>query len=339
MTIDADTPPPGSRLDRAAGVLLGAACGDALGVPYEFAARLDESRTPEMVGGGLGPYAPGEYSDDTQMAVCLAEAALKHTDMAGEAARRRVAEAFLRWRREGATDIGMQTSAVLDAAAPASGTPEVAEAMFTAARRRYESGVPSAGNGSLMRTAPLALSFLDDPEGLAAAAALYSDITHADPLAEEACVLWCEGIRHAVVHGGFGGVREGLRLLPEDHRARWAGWLDEAESRPPHAFENNGFVVMALQAAWSAVARTQEPEGRPEEHFRLALEAAVRAGNDTDTVAAIAGGLLGARWGASAVPPDFRSAVHGWPGLTGADLAAMAVRIATGEGQAPDPRR
>ncbi|WP_017623086.1 ADP-ribosylglycohydrolase family protein [Nocardiopsis chromatogenes] len=339
MPDDAGAPSSGSRLDRAAGVLLGAACGDALGVPYEFAARLDESRTPEMVGGGLGPYAPGEYSDDTQMAVCLAEAALEHADMTAEAARRSVAEAFLLWRREGASDIGMQTSAVLDAAAPAGGTPKVAEAMFAAARRRYESGVPSAGNGSLMRTAPLALSYLDDPEGLAAAAALYSDITHADPLAEEACVLWCEGIRHAVVHGGFEGVREGLRLLPEEHRARWGEWLDEAESRPPYAFENNGFVVAALQAAWSAVVRTKAPEARPEEHFRLALEEAVRAGNDTDTVAAIAGGLLGARWGASAVPAHFRGAVHGWPGLTGEDLVSMAVRIAEGDGAVQEARR
>ena len=52
--------------DRAAGVLLAAACGDALGVPYEFAPRLTQKQTPQMIGGGLGPYAPGEYSDDTR---------------------------------------------------------------------------------------------------------------------------------------------------------------------------------------------------------------------------------------------------------------------------------
>lgn len=66
--------------DRAAGALVGAACGDALGVPYEFGAPLSGNRTPEMVGGGLGPYAPGEYSDDTQMAVCIAEALRDHED-------------------------------------------------------------------------------------------------------------------------------------------------------------------------------------------------------------------------------------------------------------------
>ncbi|MGQ4420620.1 ADP-ribosylglycohydrolase family protein, partial [Streptomyces sp. SAS_269] len=61
--------------DRAAGVLLGAAVGDALGVPYEFQTRLREDQQPRMIGGGLGPYEPGEYSDDTQMQVCIAQVA------------------------------------------------------------------------------------------------------------------------------------------------------------------------------------------------------------------------------------------------------------------------
>src|SRR5919202_3025154 len=100
--------------DRAAGVLLGAACGDALGVPYESdSRRLDGP--PRMLGGGLGPYAPGEYSDDTQMAVCIAEVAATGADLREEAALDRIAANFLRWRREGATDIGAQTRAVLDA--------------------------------------------------------------------------------------------------------------------------------------------------------------------------------------------------------------------------------
>ena len=60
------------QLDRAAGGLLGAACGDALGVPYEFARPPGSGEMPVMKGGGLGPYAPGAYSDDTQMLVCIA---------------------------------------------------------------------------------------------------------------------------------------------------------------------------------------------------------------------------------------------------------------------------
>ncbi|MGW2788234.1 ADP-ribosylglycohydrolase family protein, partial [Streptomyces populi] len=67
--------------DRAAGVLLGAAVGDALGVPYEFGARLRDDQQPRMIGGGLGPYEPGEYSDDTQMQVCIAEVAAGGADL------------------------------------------------------------------------------------------------------------------------------------------------------------------------------------------------------------------------------------------------------------------
>ncbi|WP_017593852.1 ADP-ribosylglycohydrolase family protein [Nocardiopsis potens] len=329
------------RRDRAAGVLLGAAAGDALGVPYEFAPRLGDNEEPRMKGGGLGPYAPGEYSDDTQMAVCLAETALHFPDMRGGEARRYAAEAWLRWYREGATDIGNQTASVLSAAAPLSGTGAVAEKMAETARERHRSGVPSAGNGSLMRTAPLALAYLDDPGTLAEAAWDYSAMTHADPLACEACVLWCEGVRHAVVHGTFDGVRAGLDLVGAEGRDRWRAWLDEAEAEPPARFSPNGFVVPALQAAWSAVRRTPVPEGEsPSGHLRLALEAAVRAGDDTDTVAAIAGALLGAAWGASAVPAHWHQAVHGWPGHRAEDLMSMGVRIAFGSGgQAGGPPR
>src|SRR5680860_280977 len=72
-----------AHLDRTAGVLVAQAWGDALGVPYEFSAP--PSGEPEMKGGGLRPYAPGEYSDDTQMAVCIAEVAAKGLDLTSDA--------------------------------------------------------------------------------------------------------------------------------------------------------------------------------------------------------------------------------------------------------------
>src|SRR5882757_6314433 len=84
--------------DRAAGVLVGQACGDALGVPYEFGIkRLTPSDQPKMVGGGLGPYQPGEYSDDTQMAVCIARVAAMGADLTTPAAQQAVARKFLQW--------------------------------------------------------------------------------------------------------------------------------------------------------------------------------------------------------------------------------------------------
>ncbi|MEV5784312.1 ADP-ribosylglycohydrolase family protein [Streptomyces sp. NPDC052287] len=320
--------------DRAAGVLLGAAVGDALGVPYEFEARLRDDQQPRMIGGGLGPYEPGEYSDDTQMQVCIAEVAADGTDLRTPEALDAIAANFQGWLSGGASDVGSQTRAVLGTASSTSRAPGVA--MLAAARSLTAGNNRSAGNGSLMRTGIVALGHLGDAAEMAEAAVAVSALTHPDPDCADACVLWCSGIRTAVLHGTFDGVRAGLDLIPAERREVWAKRLDEAEANPPHHFANNGWVVHALQAAWSAITRTAVPELSPAEnafpaqHFGLALEAAVRAGTDTDTVAAIAGALLGARWGCSGIPLEWQQAVHGWPGLTGADLVRLAVRAARG---------
>ena len=106
-----------------------------------------------------------------------------------------------------------------------------------------------------------------------------------------------------------------------------------AEKSQPSDFKNNGWVVEALQGAWSAITTTPIPQDDPAsgvfrvDHLRLALDAAVRGGGDTDTVAAIAGGLLGAVYGASAVPAEWRRVLHGWPGLGTRGLVALATRI------------
>lgn len=320
--------------DRAAGVLLGAAAGDALGVPYEFQARLTGEEQPRMIGGGLGPYEPGEYSDDTQMQVCIAEVAATGADLRSPEALDAVAANFQRWLREGASDVGNQTRAVLHAAGRTSGA--AGAAMREAARSFTAARANSAGNGSLMRTGIVALAHLGDAAEMAEAAVAVSGLTHPDPDCADACVLWCSGIRTAVLEGTFDGVRAGLELLPAERRALWAERLDEAEAHPPHHFSPNGWVVAALQAAWSAITHTPVPGlnpgegGFPAQHLRLALEAAVRAGDDTDTVAAIAGALLGARWGCSGIPLEWQRAVNGWPSLTGVDLVRLAVRTALG---------
>ncbi|MEU5958141.1 ADP-ribosylglycohydrolase family protein [Streptomyces sp. NPDC047525] len=319
--------------DRAAGVLIGAACGDALGVPYEFQPRLTDSQQPVMVGGGLGPYKPGEYSDDTQMQVCIAEVAATGADLTGRSALDRIARRFHQWRDGGASDIGSQTRAVLSAA-KARKEASVSKAMTAEADAYTARTQYSAGNGSLMRTGIVALAYLDDIDGMVRAVTLISSLTHSDPECVEACILWCSGIRTAVLEGTLRGVREGVALLAADRQDVWNARLDEAEVNPPHHWASNGYVVTALQAAWSAITRTPVPElepangSFPAQHFQLATEAAVRAGNDTDTVAAIAGALLGARWGVSGIPLSWQQAVNGWPNLTGPDLVRLSVRTA-----------
>jgi ADP-ribosyl-[dinitrogen reductase] hydrolase len=96
-------------------------------------------------------------------------------------------------------------------------------------------------------------------------------------------------------------------------------------------------VVEAFQGAWSAITMTSSQIDDPtaglhREHLALGLEAAVRGGRDTDTVAAIAGALLGGAHGASAVPAHWRDLLHGWPGMTAADLTDLATAI-TGQAQ------
>jgi ADP-ribosylglycohydrolase len=116
-------------------VLLGAACGDALGVPYEFLPALGPDEIPVMKGGGLGPYEPGEYSDDTQMAVCIARVAATGADLRDDDALDQIADAFLDWAAHGASDIGSQTAAVLSTTVAGA---RPAEALRRAGRELHE---------------------------------------------------------------------------------------------------------------------------------------------------------------------------------------------------------
>ena len=300
-----------AQLDRAQGVLVATAAGDALGAGYEFGPPLPADAPVAMTGGGSFDWAPGEWTDDTSMALAIAETA---------AAQDAVTARWAAWARD-AKDVGNQTRRVLGAVRH--GT--AAEAL-TASRELHELTGHTAGNGSLMRTAPVALAFLGDPGGLTEAAAAVSALTHYDEEAGEACVLWCHAIRHAVLTGDL-DARAGLGRLPGPARDRWAQRLADAERAQPRDFSRNGWVVEALQAAWCSIATTPVPEDDRAGHLRLALENAVRGGRDADTVAAIAGGLLGAGHGASAVPGPWRLALHGWPGLTASDLITLAPAI------------
>lgn len=318
--------PSGAELDRAAGALLGLATGDALGAPYEFSVPGPGAAIELHAG---GPWELGEWTDDTAQAIGIAEVAADgRLDPASDLDR--VGQRFLDWYADGPKDVGISTAAVLRAA---DGDPARLRQAAAAYFDRHPRG--AAGNGSLMRTSPVALAHLGDDAGLAAAATAVSGLTHGDPLAAEACVLWCVAVDRAVRYRRLDGVHDGLGLLPSDRAAWWADRLAEAEARDPHAFgEGNGFVVTALQAAHAVITRTPVPADRPALHLQHALEEAVRIGHDTDTVAAIAGQVLGARWGASAIPWAWRRHLHGWPGLATDDLVRLGVMVA--RGGAPD---
>ena len=317
-----------AQVDRACGVLLGSAVGDALGAAYEFGPPRGPELEVAMVGGGSFNWEPGEWTDDTSMAIAIAEVAATGADLRQEEALDTVARRWHEWSQH-AKDVGVQTRSVLSRAGRHGISAQTAREESAALHQR--SG-RTAGNGSLMRTAPVALVYLDDEATLVEAARGLSELTHYDPEASDACVQWCLAIRHAILTGVL-DARIGLQHIPSERRDMWATRLDVAEASKPVDFPDKGWVVEALQAAWSAITTTPIPQDDPAEgvfrvdHLRLALDAAVRGGNDTDTVAAIAGGLLGAAYGASAVPADWRRVLHGWPGMRTRDLVALATRI------------
>lgn len=310
--------------DRAAGVLVVSACGDALGAGYEFDPPERIPAEIGMVGGGPFDWESGEWTDDTSMAWVIAEVAAEGLDLRSAEAQDLIAGGWYAWMRE-AKDVGAQTLTVLSRGASES---ETAASLRVVAERYHHEAGRSAGNGSLMRTAPVALAYLHDPAALAEAATQISALTHFDPEAGEACVLQCLAIRHAVLTGEL-NLRVGLERLDGCRASLWASRIDEAEGRRPESYRNNGWVVEALVGAWSALAGTSVPdyEDVAESHLRRALEAAVRGGNDTDTVAAIAGALLGAKYGASRVPDEWLEILHGWPGKRTEDLVLLSGQI------------
>ena len=184
-----------AQIDRACGALLATAAGDALGAGYEFGPPLPPGAPVEMKGGGGFAWAPGEWTDDTSMAIPIARAAADGLDLRATATHDVIVRAWVDWART-APDVGVQTSSVLRGVRGGG----AAEAL-AASRDHHISHGRSGGNGSLMRTAPVAMAFLDDPEGLTEAATALSRLTHWERDAAEGCVLWCHLIRHAVLTG------------------------------------------------------------------------------------------------------------------------------------------
>ncbi|MCU0277490.1 MAG: ADP-ribosylglycohydrolase family protein [Candidatus Nanopelagicales bacterium] len=304
-----------AQKDRAIGAVVGQAVGDALGAGYEYSVppRADEAR---MKGGGLGAFAPGEWTDDTTMSVPILQALAAGRDLLDDQTRDDVVREWVAWSRN-PKDIGRITAHVLRTARP----DRPSDTARAAADAMFRADLPSAGNGSLMRTSPVVLGYLDDPEALATTARTYSHLTHGDPLAADACVLHNLAQRHAILSGDL-DIRVGLELIAPDRRRRWLQWIEAAEAGSPREFSaRNTFVVRALQAAWSAIVHADDGDAG---HLEASVRNAVAIGGDTDTVAAITGGLVGARWGVSAVPLAWRRPLHGCPGLTGDDLVQLA---------------
>lgn len=306
------------RRHRAAGVVVGAAVGDALGAPFEFGAggafseRFPErSDADEMCGGG--GWEPGEATDDTQMAVHIADSLLQH----GRLHLSDIFDRFQRWAASDPKDIGLQTEDVLTSGLP----------WDRAAEAHFKVNLRAAGNGALMRASTSAVFFARAGRSATMdAARRIAALTHGDPAAWEGTAVFHDLVRVALEGGDpLDALPDALAAVPAEQRGRYAVVL-APQWHPDRATEFNGAVWPCLGSAVWAMRSTRTYED--------AVRAAVDLGGDTDTVAAVTGGLAGARYGIHAIPARWTDALHvpvpgcGGRVLSSADLRETAYRLA-----------
>jgi ADP-ribosyl-[dinitrogen reductase] hydrolase len=267
--------------DRARGTLLGLAAGDALGAPVEW---LHPDQIHARYGGPLRdlvaapPWERGEWTDDTAMAL---ELAASMADKGGYH-EQDVFARYVMWARSEPKDIGGTVAAALTRARSTD------EARAAALEHHRATGGMSAGNGSLMRTAPIAIRYRGDPGALERISRQDSGLTHHDPLAGDACA-WLNLTIAALLDG---------RRRPTSISAP-ARAADEAIGAPrvllaAQAQEQMGYVMTALRIGFAAAFGHDDLES--------AIVFAVNLGGDADTNGAVAGALAGARFGADAIP-------------------------------------
>jgi ADP-ribosyl-[dinitrogen reductase] hydrolase len=271
--------PPGLH-DRARGAMLGLAVGDALGAAVEW---LHPDQIRSRYGGPLrdmvasGMWELGEWTDDTAMAIELAASMADQ----GRYDENDVFGRYALWARSRPKDIGATVAAALRRSRSTD------EARAAAAAHHAAEG-RSAGNGSLMRTVPIAIRYRSDPGTIERVSRIDSSLTHHDPLAADACV-WLNLTVAALIQG-----RNPPRSSSDVARiAQEAIAADDAELAAA-AQEQRGYVLTTLRIAFAAAFR--------HDAFEPAVVYAVNLGGDADTNGGVTGALAGARFGADAIP-------------------------------------
>jgi ADP-ribosylglycohydrolase len=296
---DADRGSGTSPRDRCVGAMLGLAAGDALGTTVQFKAPGSFKPITDMLGGGPFKLNAGQWTDDTAMALCLAESLLKcgGFDTGDQMTR------YVRWWRNGhwsstgtCVDIGNTTRDALS------------RFVRTGDTLAGSTAKHAAGNGSLMRLAPVPLFFSRNPMRAIAMAGVSSRTTHGTTVAIDACRYFAGLIVGAVnevskdelLSPGYCPVRGlwNIEPLHEDIEAIAQGSF---HLKQPPVIRGTGYVVDCLEAALWAFATTDD--------FQSGALAAVNLGDDADTTGAVYGQIAGAYYGVDSIPSSWREKI------------------------------
>jgi len=270
---------------RFRGCLLGLAAGDAVGTTVEFRPRGSFAPLTDMAGGGPFGLSPGQWTDDTSMALCLAESLVERK---GFDARDQM-ERYVRWAEEGYLS---STGSCFD----------IGNTVASALRKFRRTGEPyagsadpySAGNGCIMRLAPVPMFYFPDQDAAERYAAESSRATHGAQECLDACRLLARILCRALdgrtkedVALGDSGSFQGAQKIVAIARG---GYVEKPEAE----IRGSGYVVQCLEAALWCFLRT--------ETFEHAVLAAANLGDDADTTAAVCGQIAGAHYGEPGIP-------------------------------------
>ena len=273
--------------DRARGSLLGLAVGDAIGTTVEFKRRGSFTPLTDMVGGGPFKLQPGQWTDDTSMALCLAASLVENGFDTHDQMQR-----YTLWHDEGymssngnCFDIGNATSSALERFR-SSGNPEAGSTQ-----------ADSAGNGSIMRLAPVPIYYLDTPELAIEMSEAQSKTTHSAPECLVACRMLAETLIRALQ-----GLPKDQLMAPSQQTLPMSDALrsiaeGQYKTKSETQIRGTGYVVESLEAAFWCFWQTDS--------FKDCVLLAANLGDDADTTAAVAGQLAGAFYGETGIPQQW----------------------------------
>jgi ADP-ribosylglycohydrolase/O-acetyl-ADP-ribose deacetylase (regulator of RNase III) len=274
--------------DRAIGSLIGLAIGDAMGAPYEFQ-PFGYKVVDHYITGGVHNISIGEWTDDTSMALCLAQSLI---DCKGFNAKDQM-ERYLSWSHDGyfctrthCFDIGNTVSSALQ--------------KYKETKNPYSGlgGDSNSGNGSLMRIAPIALMYRNNKDDLITYAAKSSQMTHKSQLAVDACIVYAQ-----LIAGAINGISKEELLSKEfinrENIREEVLRIIDGSYKEKKEFKATGYVLHTLESALMAFYRYDS--------FEDGLLHVISLGDDTDTVGAVYGQLAAAYYGYDAIDEKYKA--------------------------------